>query len=129
MSGCVGLPEQSNSSSDINLTFQKASSGEGEWMGTVAGDVQGNLQTKLLNADTSQPIWDVEFDWIIDAGEQSFTARLTGTLNTETGSVEMDGTVVEGWMLGAKVHEEGLLIDAETSTFEGTISIENDDGA
>ena len=114
---------------DVNLTFQKAASGEGTWAGTVDGDVQGNLETVLLNIDNSNPVWDVEFDWIIDAGDRSFTTRMTGTLNSETGAVEMDGEVIEGWMLGARVHEEGQMVDPETSTFEGFIELHADDMA
>jgi hypothetical protein len=116
-------------SGDVNFTFQKAASGEGTWAGTVDGDVQGNLETVLLNIDNSNPVWDVEFDWIIDAGDRSFTARMTGTLNSETGAVEMDGEVIEGWMLGARVHEEGQMIDPETSAFEGFIELHADDMA
>jgi hypothetical protein len=48
---------------------------------------------------------------------------MSGTLNTETGAVAMQGEVIEGWMLGAPVQEEGQMVDAETSTFEGTIRI------
>ncbi|MBI1296746.1 hypothetical protein GC175_17460 [bacterium] len=107
----------------INLTFAKAAVDEGVWEGTVGGDVEGNLHTVLLSADTSAPIWQVEFDWIIDADDKSFTARMSGTLNTETGAVAMQGEVIEGWLLGAAVQEEGQLVDAETSAFEGTIRV------
>lgn len=114
---------------DVNLTFQKAATGEGTWAGTVGGDVQGNLETVLLTIDNSNPVWDVEFDWIIEAGDRSFTARMTGTLNSETGAVEMDGKVIEGWMLGARVHEAGQMVDPETSAFEGVIELYADDMA
>jgi hypothetical protein len=52
-----------------------------------------------------------------------FTAHLTGTLNTRAGKVIMNGAVVEGWLLGAQVHEEGQLIDSATFGFEGSIRI------
>jgi hypothetical protein len=117
------LPLQAQGSGVINLTFAKSAAEEGIWEGTVAGDVEGNLRTVLLNADTSAPVWRVEFDWIIDAGPQSFTARMSGTLNTKTGAVAMQGKVVEGWMVGAQVQEKGQLVDPETSAFEGTIRL------
>jgi hypothetical protein len=117
------LPLQAQGKGVINLTFAKSATEEGIWEGTVAGDVEGNLRTVLLNADTSAPVWRVEFDWIIEAGEQSFTARMRGTLNTKTGAVAMQGKVIEGWMLGARVQEKGQLVDAETSAFEGTIRL------
>jgi hypothetical protein len=117
------LPLQAQGKGIVNLTFTKSAAEEGVWVGTVAGDVAGNLRTVLLNADTSAPVWRVEFDWIIDAGPQSFTARMSGTLNTKTGAVAMQGKVIEGWMLGARVQEKGQLVDPETSAFEGTIRL------
>jgi hypothetical protein len=95
----------------------------GIWQGTVSGDVNGNLTTILTDLSISGPIWLVEFDWIIDAGPQSFTAHLKGILNTQTGHVVMNGVVTEGWLLGAQVHEEGQLVDPDTLRFQGTIRV------
>ena len=89
----------------------------------VAGDVTGDLRTELTALQITGPIWHVEFNWIIDAGQYSFTAHLKGTLNTLTGQVVMNGTVVDGWLLGAQVHEEGQLVDPNTLRFQGTIQI------
>ncbi len=109
----------------VNLTFSKQSTGIGTWEGTVSGDLEGQLTTVLTDLRISGPIWHVEFDWIVDAAGDAndFTAHLSGILNTETGSVVMNGTVVEGWLLGAQVHEEGQLVDPATLAFEGTIRI------
>ncbi len=93
------------------------------WAGTVSGDVSGGLTTKLTDLRVSGPIWHVRFDWIIAAGERSFLADLSGILNTETGQVIMNGTVAEGWLQGAQVHEEGQLIDPATLRFVGEIVI------
>ena len=35
----------------------------------------------------------------------------------------MSGTVVDGFLLGARVHEEGLLVDAARLRFQGTIEV------
>ena len=35
----------------------------------------------------------------------------------------MNSTVVDGFLQGAQVHEEGQLVDAATLRFEGTIQI------
>lgn len=112
-------------SSPVNLTFSKQSSGPGTWQGTVGGDVEGQLTTVLTSLVERGPIWHVEFDWIIDADDdaQDFTAHLTGIPNTRTGKVVMNGVVVEGWLWGAQVHEEGQLVDPGTLGFEGTIRI------
>jgi hypothetical protein len=94
------------------------------WKGSVTGDVAGDLETRLLSLRVSGAIWHVEFDWIVSgAAGTSFTARLNGILNTKTGKVVMNGTVIDGYLEGAQVHEEGLLTDATASKFEGTIRI------
>src|SRR5688572_6218271 len=107
----------------VHLTFAKQSAGLGVWSGTVAGDIEGALTTRLISLDDHKPVWRVTFDWIVAAGPESFTARLHGTLDTTTGAVEMKGRVVEGHLLGAKVLERGRLIDLATSAFEGTIDV------
>ena len=84
-------------------------------------DVGGDLTTELRDLRVTGPIWHVEFDWIVAGGDQSFTARLTGILNTNTGYVVMNGAVIEGWLEGARVHEEGQLIDPDTLRFQGAI--------
>lgn len=109
--------------SPVQLQFDKQGSANGIWSGTVSGDVEGTLTTQLLSLEPAGPILKVSFAWIVDAGDQSFTAVLDGTLNTLTGQVEMDGTIAEGWLAGAQVHEEGQMVDAATGRFQGTIMI------
>lgn len=110
-------------SAQVNLTFEKTAVSDRVWIGTVNGDISGTLVTTLIAADQSQPVWDIELYWIIlaDDPSQSFVARLTGTLNTETGAVAMTGAVDEGFNAGATVEEAGQLQNAETSNFTGTI--------
>ena len=115
--------QRSQNNAPVLLHFEKSAIGPGIWEGSVSGDVTGNLRTELTSLRIAGPIWHVTFDWIIDAGDHSFTARLKGTLNTLTGRVVMNGTVVDGWLLGAQVHEEGQLIDPSTFRFQGTIQV------
>lgn len=107
----------------VRIEFDKQGGVGGIWHGMVGGDVTGNLITKLTSAHQSGQILHVTFDWIIDAGAQSFTADLEGTLNLQTGAAVMNGKVVEGWLVGAQVHEEGQLIDPDTGRFQGWILI------
>ena len=106
----------------VSLTFGKENpDGDGIWIGEVAGAVQGSLQTILLNADDSQPVWLVAFEGVVEAGERSFRAHVGGTLDTTTGQVRMHGVVTSGFMLGSAVQWEGQMVDADASRFEGTI--------
>ena len=109
--------------SPIRLQFDKQGGANGIWTGTVTGDMEGALTTQLLALTSNGPILNVSFAWIVSGGEQNFTAVLHGTLNSLTGQVEMDGTIVEGWLAGAQVHEEGQLIDPATGRFQGMIAI------
>jgi hypothetical protein len=93
--------------------------------GSTGGAVSGSLTSKLVSLDgLSGPVYHVTFDWIVSAGAESFTARTTGTWNTSTGSVIMNGTVVsDGYLSGAQVHEEGRLVDPDTLTFAGFLRL------
>jgi hypothetical protein len=112
----------------VRLSFSKQAVEQGVWNGTVSGDIDGGLTTRLITLDDSEPVWDVTFDWIVDAGPKSFTARLHGTLDTTTGAVAMRGRVVEGYLRGAKVRERGQLVDPATSAFEGVIWVQRPGG-
>lgn len=119
----ASAPSASAASEPVRLSFDKSSVAPGVWEGNVSGDIRGDLTTKLLSRRVTGLIWQVEFDFIVDAGSSSFTTRLTGILNTETGAVVMNGRVSEGYLLGAQVHEEGQLIDPAMLRFVGTIGL------
>ena len=109
----------------VYLTFDKTQvDPAGIWEGSVGGDLSGGLTTVLTGLEINGPIWHVAFDWIIDTGDEySFTAKMTGILNTNTGKVVMNGVVSDGWLEGAQVHEEGQLTNPATGQFQGTIRI------
>jgi hypothetical protein len=107
----------------VKLAFDKSAVAPGIWQGTVSGGVSGDLETRLLAIHMEGPVAYVTFDWIISAGAKSFTARLGGTLDTETGAVAMRGKVIEGWRLGARVNERGQLVDPALGRFVGAIKV------
>jgi hypothetical protein len=119
----AAVPAASASNAPVRLTFDKSVASPGVWHGTVAGDIDGGLTTELLALDTTGPIAHVTFDWIVSAGQSSFTARLSGIWNTKTGAVIMNGTVVSGYLLGARVHEQGELVDPNVLEFVGSIRL------
>ncbi len=118
----IAAPTATASNAPVRLTFEKVNQFDGTWKGSVAGDIDGGLTTQILSLREAGPIWHVTFDWIVDAGEKSFTARLKGTVNTETGRVVMNGRVVEGYLDGARVAERGQLINASGDAV-GTIRV------
>jgi hypothetical protein len=110
--------------SPLHLQFDKClTDPAGIWNGTVAGDISGDLETVLTNLRVAGPVWHVRFDWIVDAGSQSFVADLSGLLNTSTGQVVMNGEVSEGYLHGAEVHEAGHADPDRPGCFTGTIQI------
>jgi hypothetical protein len=125
----IGItPVSAQPNAPVNVTFDKTAvdpANPGVWLGTVDGDIEGDLETVLLDLRIAGPIWHVEFDFIIEADDPdlSFTTRLNGILNTNTGRVVMNGTVTDGYLEGARVHEEGQLVDLDTLQFQGLIRI------
>ncbi|MDP8905595.1 MAG: hypothetical protein M3N29_09860 [Chloroflexota bacterium] len=115
------------SNAPIRISFDKSIVDPGGvWEGTVSGAVDGDLTTHLLAApDETGQVWHVSFDWVVvaDDPDYSFVALTEGILNLRTGRVVMNGTVDSGWMAGARVHEEGQLIDAASLRFQGEITI------
>ena len=120
------LPTAPEGSAGAGMTYQftkEDPDGDNIWDGTLTGDTEGTVQTVLLNADQSQPVWRVAFEGIVTAGDESFRAHVGGTLDTTTGAVRMTGVVTAGSMLGSTVVWQGQMVDQEASRFEGTISV------
>ena len=121
--GAMTFTTTASAAPPLRLDFSKHTVAPGVWQGTVSGDIDGGLTTRAIAVDDSEAVWRVTFDWIVDAGSQSFTARLSGTLDSLTGAVAMKGRVVEGYLDGSKVREEGQLVDPSTLAFQGTIRV------
>ena len=92
--------------------------------GTTSGAAPGTLTSRLVSLDASTgPILHITFDWIVTSDGKSFTARTSGTWNTLTGRIVMNGRVIAGYLLGAQEHDEGQLTDPSTLAFEGFLRI------
>jgi hypothetical protein len=70
-------------------------------------------------------VWTFTFDWLVTADQaaKSFLAHTSGTFDTSSGNVILGGLVCSGWHAGARVHEEGKLVDPATLSFAGDIHI------
>lgn len=120
----LGALAQDAMAAATTLEFTKEDpDGDGTWNGTVAGEIEGEVQTMLLNADQSQPVWRVAFEVMVDAGDRSFRGYVGGTLDTDSGVVTMHGVVTEGYMLGASIDWQGQMTDEAASRFEGDITL------
>jgi hypothetical protein len=95
----------------------------GEFVGTTGGAAPGTVHTICSLTPNNAVLFQLTCDWQISAGARSFDAPLTGTLNTETGNVVMNGQIASGWQAGAQVYETGHLVDPVAVQFVGTIRI------
>jgi hypothetical protein len=117
----------SASSAPVQVDFVKhvVDPGNLVFEGSMSGAVNGSMTSRLVSLNgVSGPNYHITFDWIVSAGAQSFTARTTGTWNTLTGRVGMNGKVTSsGYLSGARVHEEGHLVDPSSLTFAGFLRL------
>jgi opacity protein-like surface antigen len=109
------------SNQPVRLTYDKSAVAEGVWQGAVGGDFSGSITTYLTGLRITGTIWHIDFELDIEAGDSSLVTDLSGIVDTKTGSVVMDGTVVDGYLQGARVHDEAQLVDPDTLRFQGTI--------
>ena len=91
----------------LRLDFDQAQVSEGVWKGVALGEMDGQVTAVLVNAETPEPQQMAAMDLTVGAGERSFTARLHGTLNPESGRVRMQGVITRGYFRGAMVRQEG----------------------
>ena len=122
----VTLPQPSSPPTvrlPLRLDFDQAQVSEGVWKGVALGEMDGQVTAVLVNAETPEPQQMTAMDLTVGAGERSFTARLHGTLNPESGRVRMQGIITHGYFRGAMVRQEGQLVNAELVRFQGTIRV------
>ena len=97
------------------------------WFGNVTGDIDGNLETRVVGADQSGHILHIQTEWSVDAGTESFEAALVGILDTRTGRLVLNGEVTSGYLAGAQVHDQGRMTGTDPTTggtvFTGFIRI------
>ena len=59
----------------------------------------------------------------LTVGGQSLTAALDGQFNFTTRQTVVNGVVLEGWLSGAQIHEEGQVVGFSPLTFVGTVMV------
>jgi len=120
----MAVPALADGAAPLYVTFDKHYVGSGQFEGTTGGAAPGTVHTTCTLVPNNRVLVQLACDWQISAGQRSFDAPLTGTLNWRTGNVVMNGEVASGWQQGAQVHETGHLVNAATLEFAGTIRIQ-----
>jgi hypothetical protein len=119
----------SASSSSIVIPFEKHAIGPGHYVGT-AGD-GGTIEMQVYDSRFTGGDPETSSHWIqrfkatvkLTVGGQSLTAALDGQFNFTTRQTVLNGIVVDGWLSGAQIHEEGTLTGFAPLTFVGTVML------
>jgi hypothetical protein len=111
------LTATASSAPPVAFHFTKHWVGPGHYVGTL--EEGGTIDMQLSNSRVTGNVQ--HFDALVQVVSpgRSFTSELSGTFNFVTYSTVLNGAVTSGWSAGSRVHEEGLLGDPDTYTFEG----------
>ena len=78
------------------------------FIGTAGGDVPGDFAATVLERTPFENGNIVHlrarYEVIADNAARSFVAEIEGNQNTQTSSAVLNGSVVDGWLTGARVH-------------------------
>jgi hypothetical protein len=106
----------------IVITFEKHWVGPGHYVGTACDG--GTIDMQLADSSVTGNVQHFTATVRLEcAGARSLTAVLDGSFNFSTGKTVLNGTVVDGWLAGAQVHEEGQLVALDPLTFVGTVQL------
>jgi hypothetical protein len=141
----VGAQTQTSGGAPVEVTFTKWSTGAAigagipTHTGISGGDVPGTFAGTVLSRDAFENGTIVQLEAryeVIGANPaQSFKAHIEGKQNNETRQAVLNGTVIDGWLVGAQVHVTYDVIDPAPGTscvpeapvnrrcFQGTIRI------
>jgi len=125
----VSVSGVSASNSSIVIPFEKHAVGPGHYVGT-AGD-GGTIEMQVYDSRFTGGDPETSDHWVqhfnatlrLTVGGQSLTATLEGQFNFTTRQTVLDGVVLDGWLSGAQVHEEGKLTGFSPLTFVGTVRL------
>jgi hypothetical protein len=141
-SGVAGMPgaqTQANDGANVEVTFTKWFTGFPAMAGVTGGDVSGTFAGAILSRDPfdNGNIVQLEARYEVTGADpgQSFVAHIEGKTNNQTQKAVLNGTVIAGWLVGARVHVTFDVIVPPTGTscvpeapvnrtcFQGTIRV------
>ena len=109
VNGLTGAQVQATGGANIEVTFTK-------WIdpsfplfkGVAGGDVPGDFAATVLQRTPfdNGNIVDLRarYEVLADNAARSFVAEIEGKQNNQTLSAVLNGSVVDGWLTGARVH-------------------------
>jgi hypothetical protein len=115
----VSTASASASSEPIRISFEKHWVEPGHYVGET-GD-GGSIEMWVSNSTVTGNMQHFDVTISATVADRSFTAALDGTFNFATAKTRLNGTVTEGWLEGAQVHEQGQLVAVDPLTFTGTL--------
>ena len=98
-----------NGGPNVEVTFTKwIDPSFPTFAGVAGGDVPGTFAATVLSRtafDNGNIIkLEARYEVIGDDSGHSFVALVEGTQNNQTQKAVLNGTVIEGWLVGARVH-------------------------
>jgi hypothetical protein len=105
----------------IVIPFEKHWVGPGHYVGTACDG--GSIDMQLSNSSVTGNVQHFTATVQVALPGRSLTAVLDGSFNFSTGKTVLNGAVVDGWLAGARVHEEGRLVGFDPLTFVGTVQL------
>ena len=109
------------SNAAIVIPFEKHWVGPGHYVGTACDG--GSIDMQLSNSSVTGDVQHFTATVQVALPGRSLTAVLDGSFNFSTGKTVLNGAVVDGWLAGARVHEEGRLVGYDPLTFVGTVQL------
>ena len=106
----VGTQTQANGgAANVEVTFTKwVEPAFPVFAGVAGGDVPGDFAATVLNRTAfengSIVKLEARYEVIANDPEHSFVALIEGTQNNDQQKAVLNGTVIDGWLTGARVH-------------------------
>lgn len=106
----VGIQTQANGgAANVEVTFTKwIEPAFPAFAGVAGGDVPGDFAATVLNRTAFENgnivKLEARYEVIANDPEHSFVALIEGTQNSQVQKAVLNGTVVDGWLTGARVH-------------------------
>jgi hypothetical protein len=110
LAGVAGTQAQANGgAANVEVTFTKwVEPSFPTFAGVAGGDVPGTFAATVLSRtafDNGNIVQlEARYEVIGDDAGHSFVALIEGTQNNQTQKAVLNGTIVEGWLVGAPVH-------------------------